>query len=169
MSIVLHPTSRTPTTTASPTSSDACWPCATGADGDAAHAMEFLDRLCALPLTDWITAGELALRMDEDEARAALDRVVAERHLEVPAWYVRDAVATAIELAWCAPDCPPDHVPADRRWSLPAHSDVEQRRLDAAREAAERAALALVVRAWLPRAVFDALYAPFAEVVPLTG
>jgi hypothetical protein len=144
------------------------WPGATASDGDLVRAGAFLDCACALPQESWLSVGELelavasAVRPRRSGALAVLDAVLLERRLTVPAWYARDAVDTVILHGIVAPTRA-----GGRRTTRTSWSAEERRRFDAARQAAEGAMLALLVRRWLPEQDFDELYAPFAGRIPL--
>jgi hypothetical protein len=111
------------------------------ADGcDTAACAAFLDALEAWPRDAWLALGRRAA--SARQAPDALDAVVAARALAVTAWLVRDVVATAAAIA-CGSE----------RDAAPA--------VGAARAAAERAALACLLRPWLARDDYLALTAPF--------
>jgi hypothetical protein len=77
--------------------------------------------------------------------------VIREQHLGVAAWDIRDAVETAAFLVT------PSHARCSR---------TERQVWDAARGAAEDAAIALLARAYLEAPDFETLCAPFgAQVV----
>lgn len=117
---------------------------------NAAETDEFLVHLAELPISRWPTSrASTALRAT---ALALLDAVLADQQLGVTTWLVRDLVQTSSFLATCgARDGSAKHARHDHD----------------ARENAESAALALLVRPLLPTEEFAALYAPFAQLVPL--
>lgn len=120
-----------------------------GLPRSSARALErWFDALHELTLDDWMLIAR-AGRFDgrSGAQRAAQDAVVAiiaDRHLEVTAWFIRDLVATAI--------------PSDMR-------------LASARSLAEWATLAVATRAWLAPIHHDALCNPFkrAEILAATS
>lgn len=118
-----------------------------------AQVMAFVDWLAERPLREWLELGrEIALARANAAAQGdAWDRVqsaIADRGLQLAAWYVRDAVETAAFLA--------SH--STRRWSR------NDRLLFAtAHGAAESVALALLARPYLTPEHFSALYEPFAD------
>lgn len=119
-------------------------------------AAEFAEHLAELDLDQWLTAASAA---EEDApARstplALIDALVNHLGLRVAAWSVMDDVATCAHYSL-------DHA---------SRQVTKQRvvtRLVAARNAANAAALALLVRPLLHPGDFDVLYRPFATLVPL--
>ena len=99
-----------------------------------------VDRLGTLALHDWPTAPPARVA-ERATARAVLDAVIADRGLEVVAWYVRDLVETAACLA-CR------RAPGDAAMRERAQATVEA------------AVLARLTEPWLPRADFALLSAP---------
>ena len=137
-----------------------------GADaGDAARCEAFLDRLEGMTRTEWLRTGRRALALPPGGAAAvALDDVVARRGLGVAAWVIRDTIETVAHVAACAHDDD-----GGRRHPAPPCTDGERTLLAAARRAAERAALAHLVRPWLACAHFVALVAPFVALAADQG
>jgi hypothetical protein len=111
----------------------------------------FLDFLEMLSLDDWLAVGasstEPLVAPRGHVAAALLEATLTNQRLEFDAWLVRDAVETVAFLA-CLPSAP-----------LPVQA---ARRMAAARSAAERAALAVLARAWLPTSDVEELILPFA-------
>jgi hypothetical protein len=123
----------------------------------------FVDWLAERPLREWLELGrEIARDRANASARGdAWDRVqsaIADRGMQLAAWYVRDAVETAAFVA--------SH--STRRWSRD-----DRLLFAAAHGAAESAALALLTRPYLTPEHFSTLYGPFAAgfnwSVRLTG
>ncbi len=118
---------------------------------------DFVDRLAALPLADWLSVGRL-LAADRvaltarSSAWPILDAAIGVRGLRVAAWYVRDAVETAAFLA---------------SGSACGWTSDERRAFAGAHRAAEEAALALLVQPDLPAIDFAVFYAPFMYVAPV--
>jgi hypothetical protein len=118
----------------------------------------FLQRFAALRPAEW----EAAARRYEDAqpgpAFAAADRALAQTVERAGRTAERDAVVgPLVQLVRDAPRPPRAGAPDDEGLAL----------LPPVAEAALGALLALVVRDVLPAPAFDALYAPFAELVPL--
>ena len=119
-------------------------------------AEEFAQRLAYLDVEQWLTVAAAA---ESDapvrcEALAIIDALVNHLGVRAAAWSVVDDVTT------CA------HFSADhtvRRMATPRLAA----RLRTARNAANAAALALLVRPMLHAGDFDVLYRPFATLVPL--
>jgi hypothetical protein len=117
----------------------------------------FIDRLAELRLSEWLAIGRVALedrdvgRASRSTSRAILDAIIAHQHLDIVAWYVRDAVDTVGFLA---------------RQAAPSLTRADQRIFDAAQAAAQEAALAVVVRESLPMADFQTMCAPFDVLTP---
>jgi hypothetical protein len=148
---------------------------ATAGGGDFERCTPFLDAVAAMTRADWLALGSRlwtdspAGRVRAAVAAERVDDVVAARRLGVTAWLVRDAVETAAQVAlgarpggrsgggWSV----------GRRESAPPSAPEERPLLAAARQGAERAALAHLVRPWLPREHFLMLVAPL--VVPLAA
>jgi len=119
------------------------------------RALLLVDALAELPISSWVDIGRLLLAEHDGlatrvTARAALDAVIADRPLRVAAWYALDALETAVFLA--------------RRGGL-RRSFAERQALDAACDAAQDAALALLALPRLAAADFDVLCRPFAQHV----
>jgi len=117
------------------------------------RAHSFIDTLAELPPSSWLEVGRSLLadrdgRATRDVAWSALERVIREHQLEVSAWNVRDAVETVAFLVT------PSHARLSR---------AERRSSDAARQAAEDAAAAMLARPYLDVADFETLCAPFGE------
>jgi len=115
--------------------------------------LPFIDVLADLPTSSWLDIGRSALAdtsqlTARSTARAILDAIAAEHKLAVAVWYVCDALDTAAFVA-------------RRRGAR--YTRAERRLFDAAYEAAEDAALAILVQPYLPAAAFTALCAPFAD------
>ena len=119
-------------------------------------ALEFTERLADLGVEQWLmvasaTNGDGAAR---SQALAFIEALVNHYGLRVAAWSVLDGVATCAYVST-------DHTlrrATTRRLSA---------RLLSARNAANAAALALLLRPLLHPADFDVLYRPFATVAPL--
>jgi len=117
------------------------------------RVLRFIDALAEMPASSWLDIGRSALA-DGDQwaarstARPILDAIAAERKLDVAVWYVCDALDTAVFLA--------------RRRGTRC-TRAERRLFDAAYEAAEDAALAILAQPYLSAAAFTALFAPFAD------
>lgn len=113
--------------------------------------VEFIDRLAELSFDIWMEVGKTVAAHRETgdyaTARALLAAAISDQRLNVAAWMIRDGVDTAAFYATVG------------RSRI---SRAERRTLAAAHGAAEGAALALLVRAWLPRSDLATLYAPFA-------
>jgi len=125
-------------------------------------AAAFLDRLDDLPRAGWIAVGRRLLadpagHASRQAAAAALTAAIAEQGLVVAAWRLRDAVETAAQLA--SAGCLPH---GGRRGALAPCTASERRALEAARLAAERAVLALLVHRWLSAEDYARLVSPFA-------
>lgn len=126
------------------------------------RALPFVDALAALPLSSWLDIGRLLLADHEGLAArvtawAALDAILADHQLRVAGWYVRDALETAMFFA--------------RRGGAP-RSLADRQAFDAALDAAEDAALALLAFPRLGARDLDVLCGPFAQHVrvgPLGG
>jgi hypothetical protein len=119
------------------------------------HVDAFVDALAALPFEQWIGVGRAlndpwTERPTRSTAWAILQAILAQQGQLVPAWYVRDAVDTAVFLGTNAA----------------CRSRTARLLVAAAHGAAEEAALALMAGAALPRADFTVLYAPFAALIP---
>lgn len=116
---------------------------------------EFVDRLAELPLSQWVAIGralatDAEFRAARSSARVILDATISDRALGVAAWYVKDAVETAVFFASAGATIPG----ADRAALAGAHG------------AAEAAALALLAEPSLSATDFLALYQPFAVDIP---
>jgi hypothetical protein len=115
-------------------------------------AAEFTDRLAGLEMEQWLTVAASAEQEApaRSSALALTEALINDSGLGVEAWSVLDDVTA------CAPD---------------VASRVTTRRmlilLAAAHQAANAAALALLVRPLLHPGDFDVLYRPFASVLPL--
>jgi hypothetical protein len=121
-----------------------------------AAAAEFAEHLAELDVEHWLMAASAA---EQDAAArstplALVDALVNHLGLRVAAWSVTDDVAT------CA------HYSVDHASHQVATKRVAAR-LRLARNAANAAALALLVRPLLHPGDFDVLYRPFATLVPL--
>lgn len=116
---------------------------------------EFLARLADLSSDEWLLLGtfERLLSGNSPARSTALllaDTIVADRRREMARWYANDAIQTCADLAESTGDT------ASRR----------TRGLMAfARQAARRAALALITRDYLTARDFEALYAPVHDVL----
>jgi hypothetical protein len=138
-----------------------------GADLDLAVATcgAFLDTLEALPRDAWLEIGRrtiAALDEPNDELTAAihaLEGVIVVRRARVTAWLVRDAIRTSLELVASGGARSPG-----RRPPPPSLTTRERHQLQSARDAAEHAALAQLVRPWLTHAHHRALVGPFASI-----
>ena len=125
-------------------------------------ALRFIDALAALPISSWMDIGRSLVADDEGLANrvaawVALDAIIADRGLRVGAWYVRDALETAVFLA---------------RRGDPLRSAADRQAFDAARNAAEDVALAWLAFPRLAVPDFETLCRPFAQHVrigPLGG
>jgi hypothetical protein len=126
----------------------------TGIANDREAVEQFVERLAALGLVDWLTVATSVTQTASSRAAAdaALDRVVAQHRLAYDAWSIADDVETAFHCG----------VGATGR----APSPRESLSLSIARLAAARAALALFVRPLLDSGDFESLYRPFASLVP---
>jgi hypothetical protein len=126
-----------------------------GLPTESACAIErWLDALAELPVDRWIAIGR-ALRDVSDRRRRAtsialLEAIIADRGLELTAWYIGDMVETTAYGA----------ATAASRAGRPTRRDFA-----AARSAADWAALAIATQPWLPRVDRDTLCAPFAAVM----
>jgi hypothetical protein len=112
----------------------------------------FADRLADLPVSEWLTIGrrlvdDPSLYADRATPYAILEATIANRHLGVAAWYVRDAIETSAYYA----------SQPRKRWT-----SKERRAFAAAHAAAEEAALAILARAHLADADASTLCAPFS-------
>ncbi len=118
----------------------------------------FLQRFAALRPSEWERA---ARRYEEQQGTAALDaadRALAQAVERAGRTAERDAVVgPLVQVVRDAPLAPPAGAPGDEGLAL----------LPPVAEAALAALLALVVRDVLPERAFDALYAPFAELIPV--
>jgi len=119
------------------------------------RALLFVDALAALPRSCWVDIGRVLLAdhaglAPRVTAAAAVDAVIAARRFRVAAWYVRDALETAVFLA--------------RRGGARV-STTDRQAFDAARDAAEDAALALLAFPRLCARDVDVLCGPFAQHV----
>jgi hypothetical protein len=118
-------------------------------------AARFAERLAELDVEQWLT---VAFAAEADASArstplALLDALLTHLGLRVAAWSVMDDVAT------CA------HYSVDHA----SRQEVKKRvaaRLVTARNAANAAALALLLRPILHPGDFDVLYRPFATLVP---
>jgi hypothetical protein len=114
----------------------------------------FVDGLGVLTLEEWLDIGRVILA-DRDglssrvTAWVILEATIADRRLDVAAWYVRDAVETMAYLA---------------RRTAPL-SRSERRLFMAAHGGAEEAALAVMAREHMAVLDFEALVAPFRRLV----
>jgi hypothetical protein len=122
-----------------------------GLPNESAFALErWLDALAELPFDRWIAVGRACARdMSEyrpHAARALLEAIVADRQIELTAWFIRDMVKTAAYAAAIAA-------------SRTSHS--VRRDVAVARSAADWAALAIATQTWIPCADREALCAPF--------
>lgn len=115
---------------------------------------EFLGCLAELSLDDWLLLGRVersarATAGEVDTAALIADSVVADRRLEVVRWYAADAIETAVQLVEAS--CPrPTRATRELLWL--------------ARLAAERAALAIIAREFLPEQDVGLLCAPLRDV-----
>jgi hypothetical protein len=116
----------------------------------------FTDHLAAFNQDDWFAVAAVAADDDmpsRSTAYAVVEALIAHYGLGVEAWFALDDVQT---VAHCSLDDP---------GSL-ARSRHAATWLRMARNAANAAALALLVRPLLSAAEFDALYRPFAACIP---
>ena len=115
---------------------------------------QFVERLAALGLVDWLSVATSVTQTASSRANAdaVLDRVVAQHHLAYDAWSIRDDVETAF------------HCGVGTTGRVP--SPRESLSLSIARQAAARAALALLVRSLLTATDFESLYRPFTSLAP---
>ena len=115
-------------------------------------AAEFTDRLAGLEMEQWLTVAASAEQEApaRSSALALTEALINDSGLGVEAWSVLDDVTA------CAPDVA-SRVTTRRMLTL----------LAAAHQAANAAALALLVRPLLHPGDFDVLYRPFATVLPL--
>ena len=99
---------------------------------------QWLDALAALPMTEWTRIGDRCLDGDwalaTSRARSHIERAIEMHQLHVSAWIVRDLVQTAVFDV--------------RHQTLRAPRSI-QRRTAVAVAAAEWAALAIAMEAWL--------------------
>lgn len=119
-----------------------------------ARANAFADWLAALPVETWIDVGHGLIADGESigarsMACAMLDTAIADRGLAIAAWYARDTVETSAFLASCA----------KQRWS-----SKERRAFARAHGAAEKTALALLAKSYLPTSEVACLCSPFAAI-----
>ena len=120
---------------------------------DAAECTALVDRMHALSHADWLAlafeelARAAALGDRLAAAAASLEPIVAAQKFALDVWCVRDAVETALAQARDTATDGREHRAA----------------LAAARGAAERAALACLMRPWLAPSSYGLLVAPFAE------
>lgn len=126
-----------------------------GLPAESACALErWLDALAALPVDRWIAVGRALRDMPDRRARATssalLEAILADRRLELTAWYIGDLVQTTAYGAAAA---------ASRA------GRSTRRDFAAALSAADWAALAIATQTWLPRVDRDTLCAPFAAVM----
>jgi hypothetical protein len=118
---------------------------------------QFVERLSSFGLDDWRSVAASATR-DPDAGSGAndvLEKLIAEHGLGVEAWDVRDDVETAV------------HFSVGSMGFELSRRDCASLRL--ARQAANRAAVGLLVRPLLRNEHFEALYCPFATLVPLAA
>jgi hypothetical protein len=123
--------------------------CATHRDRDA--VVRFIDRLATFQPNDWLDAADAAAHDTATRARARvmIDMLIARHGLAVQAWGVLDDIQTVA------------HRSRGPAWFV-SPSGRTATRLRRARDAADAAGLALLVRPWLPEHEFDVLYRPFA-------
>jgi hypothetical protein len=116
----------------------------------------FLQRFAALRAADWDEAARRYAELAGTPAFLAADRALAQAVERAGRTAERDAVVgPLVQLVRDAPPPPPGGAADDGLALLPPVA-----------EAALAALLALVARDVLPARAFDALYAPFAELVP---
>lgn len=119
----------------------------------------FLQRFAALGPRDWEQAARAYVAADGTAALAAADRALAQAVERTGRAAERDAVVgPLVQLVRDAPPAP----------ETPG-GDAALAGLPPVAEAALAALLALVMRDVLPARAFDALYAPFAELVPVAA
>ena len=119
----------------------------------------FLQRFAALRPAEWERAARRYEEQQGTPALAAADRALAQSVERAGRTAERDAVVgPLVQLVRDAPIPPRGHERGDEGLAL---------LLPPVAEAALAALLALVVRDVLPARAFDALYAPFAELVPV--
>lgn len=116
---------------------------------------EFLARVADLSCDEWLLIGtfeRVLSRKPEWRSTALLlaDTIVADRRREMARWVANDAIQTCTELA---------------ELGSPDHSRRTRELMAFARQAARRAALALLVRDELPPRDFEVLYAPVHDVL----
>jgi hypothetical protein len=129
-----------------------------------ADALErWLDSLYLLSRNDWLAIGRsdgirAIPHSERDIACNAVSAAIADRGLQLTAWFVRDVIETA---AWYAVSIGASASRTSGRFG----------QLDEARSHAEWAALAIATRSWLADGNFRLLYGPFnnAQIVPLTS
>jgi hypothetical protein len=113
---------------------------------------QFVDHLAELPLIAWLAIGrELSADGSLSIGQSAwieVETAIAAQRLGMGAWYIRDAIETAICLA----------SRQTSRWSR-----EERCQFASAHGAAEAAALALLARQHISTVSFRALCAPFRE------
>lgn len=114
----------------------------------------FIDRLATFRRDDWLAVASAAGRnaTSRSTANALLDALIAHHGLGVQAWDAADDVDTAVSYSLGS--------------SMFTPARREAARLRTARGAAKVAALALLTRPLLTSDDFDALYCPFAALIP---
>jgi hypothetical protein len=123
-----------------------------GLPAESAVALErWLDALAELPLDHWIAVGRACVHHASDRQQRVtssdlLEAVLADRQLELTAWFIGDMVQAATYAA----------ATAASRARRSVRRDFRE-----ARRAADWAALAIATQTWLPRVDRDALCAPF--------
>lgn len=116
---------------------------------------DFLARVADLSPDEWLLIGsfEQLLSRNADWRSTALllaDSIVADRRREMARWFANDAIQTCAELA---------------ESGRLEHSRRARELMAFARQAARRAALALLVRDYLAPRDFEVLYAPMHDVL----
>ena len=115
------------------------------------EAGEFIDRLMRLSSDEWISAVPDPRYAPSDASLSTIESLIGRTGQQVAAWCVADEVETAAHLAFrCSAGDP--RMIARKRSAI---------------RAAERAALALLLRSDLSAEEFERLYRPFKELIPL--
>ena len=116
---------------------------------------EFLARVADLSCDEWLLIGtfeQILSRKPEWRSTALLlaDTIVADRRREMARWFANDSIQTCADLAASGG---------------PGLSRRTRELMAFARQAARRAALALLVRDYLTPRDFEVLYAPVHDVL----
>ena len=112
---------------------------------------DFIDRLVRLPVDDWIAAISDPRHAPSDASLSTLQSLIGKTGQQVAAWCVADEVETAAHLAF--------------RYSAGDARTIARK--SSAIRAAERAALALLLRSDLSAEEFERLYRPWRDLIPL--